>query len=1544
MSDKKGQRTKGNTKPSSSSRAAQFLQQEGQIEFTMFSGLKGTQVNDSSMLDGELKMLLRKMSKKDTITKIKAIQEFTTICKEKDIDSIKSILIIWPRIFNKLSLDYDHRVREATLHAHYEISVRAGRNLGPYLKILLPCWLIVMFDPFVPCALIAQKSFNEIFLNGKKADVLKFCEKELIQTITNNLLKETSETLSDPKTSPLEEREAKYIRVVSSSMLAFDYIIKNADLKMFEESIKVFAADKTFWKYSKHSSGLIRSSFYTLILTCLLKSTVISEYISMLASTILNSFDEQDSTVVRPLWDLILIFTSKFQECWSHVNVRKAVFPKLWKMLKNCGYGNITIIYPNLVLFLSHLPKEIVGAENFFFNEFLSSLTEGLLTNANVLLPADVKLLINSYKECFQYMLLQNITNEKVKNYLLNDQLHSTLQQFFNLKELASYGSFFFMQLNYLISFIKSKSSYDTNQLLNDVWSVISNVVIPPSKTFLSANNHFYEMLLQFVECMCTDKITKNKSNLEDNQYLTNLLCSIYSCFDSSKEEYKYIIKILCYYHDINVLKFILNTSDLNYEYVNNLDVCCKFHAYVLVPLTKNETNLEDISQLSISLHELLQQSEIVLYLNYIFKEKLSQEYSLSLLNKVLDSSDCSVLSWLKSEAQNIFIDLLNYKNILNNLNTPLKYLMLLEGQELDHYANVFISTLKRYFHETYNTELAASFISICKSTCNVTIEFVDVWFLILEKKRKADSQDALLCGFCKIANSSYRNDFHNVFMKWTIENCFDDIMYHDDVLTILSYPGHEAFDGFCFKLAKDLLSVEYWKLKDSKKINAILFYSKFLERICLKFPLDSELVIDTTIRCMSEDNNVLENFVLNYEEHQIELFQKLIRTRSANELHYFLSIFQKHKRLDKLLNKCFSLIIVENFTDKLCVAIGFLNEVSEIKRLADHYISELLSGVKVEEFKVLLKVIWCILSQWQQVDNNCNEEYKDYATDLLNYIVTWCSDNNHLLLLSTSISNDVSLDKNLMSLLCHLLLTAGVCMRTEHWDFYLCSLVAWLQTCEETFLSSILTDCSIEFMISCYEMFRILAAIFDKYTKCSYPPLIGLSISFDGLVNDTLISEWKEFFLPACHASIHNVAMKALLNEYPSVPEKLCYAISSAMQFVSREYIIENLFKNITSEMQKKKVVGDLFRFLNKIIFNGPVHFKLESYHILSKLSDFIEEFLCKNIEPESSEYEQLRLFPDELLENITKSHDVVLLILSKTEVSITNPLRGITDKDHQSSLLTYLLSWQLVIQVFKMASPSNRSLFANFFHKFGTLNELITFLCCIMKQSYIIEKIEEFKVTTLAFEDLQTVSFHLFDSAMNCMPALIRSWFSKLDRKDAAYVEKFTSSYITPNLLKKEFNKVTNYKQDLSNNMSVKALPVAREIIAKYSIEEMTMELVLTLPTNYPLSPVNVECGKRFGVSTAEWRQWMLQLTTFLSFQNGAVSDGLQMWKNNVNKRFEGVEECMVCFSIIHPSNYSLPTIACKTCKKKFHPVCLYKWFGTSGKSTCPLCRDQF
>ena len=75
-----------------------------------------------------------------------------------------------------------------------------------------------------------------------------------------------------------------------------------------------------------------------------------------------------------------------------------------------------------------------------------------------------------------------------------------------------------------------------------------------------------------------------------------------------------------------------------------------------------------------------------------------------------------------------------------------------------------------------------------------------------------------------------------------------------------------------------------------------------------------------------------------------------------------------------------------------------------------------------------------------------------------------------------------------------------------------------------------------------------------------------------------------------------------------------------------------------------------------------------------------------------------------------------------------------------------------------------------------------------------------------------------------------------------------------------------------------------------------------------------------------------------------DGSISDALLQWKANVDKVFEGVEECPICYMIVHASTGHLPKLECKTCHNKFHSACLYKWFSQSQKSTCPLCQSAF
>ena len=50
-------------------------------------------------------------------------------------------------------------------------------------------------------------------------------------------------------------------------------------------------------------------------------------------------------------------FTKK--DCWFQVKARKAVLPKLWSVLKSGGSGCATMIFPNLLPFLSKVPSEV---------------------------------------------------------------------------------------------------------------------------------------------------------------------------------------------------------------------------------------------------------------------------------------------------------------------------------------------------------------------------------------------------------------------------------------------------------------------------------------------------------------------------------------------------------------------------------------------------------------------------------------------------------------------------------------------------------------------------------------------------------------------------------------------------------------------------------------------------------------------------------------------------------------------------------------------------------------------------------------------------------------------------------------------------------------------------------------------------------------------------------------------------------------------------------------------------------------------------------
>lgn len=52
----------------------------------------------------------------------------------------------------------------------------------------------------------------------------------------------------------------------------------------------------------------------------------------------------------------------------------------------------------------------------------------------------------------------------------------------------------------------------------------------------------------------------------------------------------------------------------------------------------------------------------------------------------------------------------------------------------------------------------------------------------------------------------------------------------------------------------------------------------------------------------------------------------------------------------------------------------------------------------------------------------------------------------------------------------------------------------------------------------------------------------------------------------------------------------------------------------------------------------------------------------------------------------------------------------------------------------------------------------------------------------------------------------------------------------------------------------------PSVREVVAVYTVDEAQMDLVITLPTNYPLGVPDIQCNRQIGGTSH--RQWLKQL----------------------------------------------------------------------------------
>uniref|UniRef100_A0A8B9J8K2 E3 ubiquitin-protein ligase listerin n=1 Tax=Astyanax mexicanus TaxID=7994 RepID=A0A8B9J8K2_ASTMX len=1559
--------------PSSSGRAAELLAREsgvvpGFVGFGISTSnepgyvpaIHGAEEIDN-MVDADFRLVLRKLSKRDAVTKLKAVQEFGAMCQERESDVVKGVLPYWPRIYCKISVDHDRRVREATQQAFEQLILKVKRNLAPYLKGIMGHWLIAQCDTYSPAASAASVAFQAAFPLNKQPEALSFCRDEVLTVLQDNLLKETADTLSDPQSVTEEEREAKYVRLLTSSLLALKRLLTalpQTDREAVGERLANVISQKKFWKYSKHKTPQVRGAFFEAVAAlCELTPHLIQAEAAQACTTVLLSIDDSDPVVLPPLWEAVLHILSSVEDCWKHVNAKKGVLPKLWVLLKEGGRGLATSLHPNLLPFISQLPGEVTDPKLDFCRTFFSSTIQGLSSERAVASPSECAAIVFAIMECLRFLLIQNAGEElehrSLQTALITEHLLPLIDTALASPALQS-GPLFPQITEMLVSWEKRTTGSEPNtfqRLLVDFWDGLGRLCVRyvDHEETEQVGLEGVASLLQIMQNPSVQGKRKKKALKiciaeQESKGQGEDPSSGTPETEPSERQGKQDSPL----RSSHLLELVCQLAELNMVYVCERDSerHLRFLALLLHAFPKPQ-----VFQLGLAEAELgtLSENPAVCFLLQRVVVWLRQDDRKDtdfLVNMVF-----SVLQCCSSKAEQTLV--------LNHITSDLKWGVILQIiQKVCQLTRLLGSVLGERLVCLAGELCAVGLKGSSSPSSSLMSQHNHSWPLISLALSQQHTNEPLI---------------GKVYVEQIIERLHATLSEAKDI----SDAGNmEPLVSFISDVASNFFS----------SVRGCLLLAATEDLLLTIFQLCAQ---DQTLTRLSDA--LLQKLKLAYTAGVHSLVTQLGAGVTKGTFLHSAAIWIKNQLLTSPLNLKSLQVLVQAVTSLAetlassqrneCLLSQFINCLTPThkewdslrKALPPQWVKQpLLCGrlqangeypsMDVWKMKglnrlpahlcasaVLGKIIFIAIPAENQQEETDTSELPDlrhtgeaYSPDAFPFAALLCCHLSVCLFVLSDLGKasaaELALPVEMMRFLCWMVDHSPTVLGSTNWDFLLCSMLAWLEV--RCSFGAFWNPWVQQFVCANCELIVRLTEFFTA-------PPAGVAEQLP----PELSTEWQEFFVEGIHSLLLPLLVK--IPDEPVFPLAVVVAVGEALVYIPVQLLTNNKLPARFVADQKSSLPDALQTLLNTLapllLFKArPL--QLAVYHLL--VMPLLPESDRESATAKSEDEDEEESPPAAIMSILTATEELLENILGGVQVgefAVVQPL----SMEH-CCILGYLLAWKLLLTFFKAAPSQLRVQYSLYLKKTRALHKLLLHLFRLMPENPILPgqstdtaSKDHKSYFTEKNKDLQCEVPHLacsvYYGALKDLPAMVRLWWNSQEKRVFSAVDKFTSKFVSSVLSLQEISSVQSSTQTFES-MTVKARSTTREVIATYSVDDIFIELVIQLPQNYPLGSITVESGRRVGVAVQQWRNWMLQLSTYLTHQNGSIMEGLSLWKNNVDKRFEGVEDCMICFSVIHGSNYSLPKKACRTCKKKFHSACLYKWFTSSNKSTCPLCRETF
>ncbi|KAJ3258545.1 listerin E3 ubiquitin protein ligase 1 [Boothiomyces macroporosus] len=1467
-------RVKGNPTAANSARAQQFLGQN--YSFGLGS------VEDYSNLEPELRVILRKLSKKDSTTKTKALEELLSYFNQNAVES--DALTAWANIFPKIAIDIDRKVREMCFAVHLKLVNLSKKQFGLIIKQIIGTWIICRFDSSKEVAKLASESFQEVQ-----------------EYLSSNLLHQTADTLSDARFATKDEMEAKYHRVVSGSIDGLGFVIQNLPVSKRSNEFETLLSSKTFWTFSYHISSHIRGAMYRLISTLTRNGQAHKEMIA--CQFLARVFNDKESIAYSFMWEAILLVSKSYPEMWIIASEKKPILPKVLQFLKSGAHGSGKLSYTCLLPLIGHIPADLINESPDFYTDFFSSFWIGhSLIDRNA-----SEAFVDAYYECLYYVLRKGSSDKR--KVLLTQYLYLPLENLMHGK--SEYSQYLNNSLiNIIVFLLKSTEEEEGVEKLLHLLSIIipigkitddnidvllkfslesdfmdyDRLIEPGIRAVLETLLKAGEDKIKAIQQLKNAKLPNLRSEILETQLLT-----ILDSTDSINED---------------CVNFVVNLTWSGACFISDR-VLETFYMKLGNMITTGRAKL-----MKFDTEQIVLDPNVTLKLVFgiqVVKGLSSQPNTklLELVFELAELANCKPLSvakivWTPSLPPGAS-EFAIFEKLYDEANNAVNALALVQHEKIQPF---IIKLLKRWHKESFSKGYSAS-ASDCVAILTTILGFTkDLSAEMVQSL--SGTKDEWISHFNQFINFYDDSvELHNGIHSWrTAGEKKEPIIYYD-FDGISSYAKRGII--YCTLLKKDPIGKHIrqpWILLELERLKQICIYTQYTPHSL--FDADSPIQSDHLIQ---EIDELLLNCLIESEENTIELLQNILEKNTKDSG-------------NNVLLESYIYAAVES--DNISVSEKKISDCEIFACLLAKYL-ELCPQPAI----VLVRLLNSLIESGDRVITSAG------ITSIVPYI------KSHLELsaifkkllkpvLAIKKSDLSKVESRIgVTLLFHFLFPDGNPLEESFFNEQdQKSFIRWVRTLYDADISEAVNARhaqSSERTLNDAHITAILAFFIAEITREAF----DLGVNMNRFVVDLAVHFFRGFKLseitPAlgCHL-YHSIALWDSLKTAFEEDEDPWVKVGDVQSEI--EQILLQLFID-TGHSDKSNILGfsvlqtKLSRVISQLDFNDHYD-ELQTQEELVQINAYkiLQMMVAKEVERKTLEIEMNKVDENEIL---TLNQYLTSNLLRNGEPSMTFELRQLYI-EHIRNLDIFNKFLEIIFDLLNV----------------GTL--LPTFdLSNWDIEEFLIEYFEKNSPTAIPL-----LCSHLYLRALKSVPTLARIWFTECKNRQLILgVESFTEKYFSKILIANECASIQTHADD---DFSVKFNPNSHEINAAYKFEEAELDIVIKLPSCYPLKQIDISAGtaggRQAGISEARWRGWLLSITSVITGQNGTVSDAIYLFKKNVKLHFEGIEDCAICYSVISAIDRSTPQKKCRVCKHIFHGSCLFKWFKSSNQNTCPLCRQPF